>query len=46
MLKRSGATGIFARVAMHAVRKLAYIHLCSHARIVAALSISAQDRWI
>ena len=36
--------GIFAKVAMHAVRKLAYLHLRSHARIVAALSPRAQDR--
>ena len=36
--------GIFARVAMHAVRKLAYHHLRPHARTVAALSPRAQDR--
>jgi ATP-binding cassette subfamily B protein len=29
--------GLFAKVAMHAVRRLAYRHFRSHARIVAAL---------
>ena len=36
--------GIFATVAMHAVRKLAFPHLRPHARTVAALPSGAQDR--
>ena len=36
--------GMFAKVAMHAVRRLAYPHLRAHARAVAALPSRAQDR--
>ena len=36
--------GLFAKVAMHAVRRLAYRHLRAHAPAVAALSSRAQDR--
>ena len=36
--------GLFAKVAMHAVRRLAYPHLRAHARTVVALPSGAQDR--